>query len=162
MVKKKKSPTPRQLGPSHQDLYTCQLFLVTTLVQTLCKYYSRFIMAFNPQNNTMKGGFSSIFCFVLFAAPVAHGSSQARDWIQATATPHHDYGNTGPSTHCTRLGIEPLPLQRQLPDPNPASPQWELLKDIPYRWKTKIKWVYLICDWHKALYQTSWTINIFG
>ena len=52
------------------------------------------------------------FLFYLFifknviAVSVAYASSQARDWIWATAVAMPD-----PLTHCTRLGIKSTPLQ---------------------------------------------------
>ena len=64
-------------------------------------------MQFSPS----RGGvcFSTLFFFFFFsfsAAPVAYGSSQARDWIWAASM-------TYALSRCTRPGIELLPPQRQ-------------------------------------------------
>ena len=48
--------------------------------------------------------------FPPIAAPAAHGSSVASDWIQATAiTCTTAVAMPDPLTHCTSLGIEPMP-----------------------------------------------------
>ena len=39
---------------------------------------------------------------------------------------YHSCSNTRSSTHCTKLEIKPVPLQRQYWIPNPTAPQWEL------------------------------------
>ena len=50
------------------------------------------------------------------AAPVAYGSDQARDWIQATAATHAMAAATlDPLTHCTEPGIKPEPPQQPEP-----------------------------------------------
>ena len=49
--------------------------------------------------------FISFIYLFLMAIPMAYGSYQARDWIQAVAVAMLD-----PLTHCTRLGIKPMSL----------------------------------------------------
>ena len=52
------------------------------------------------------------FFFFLIAAPEAYGSSQARDWIQATAATYTPaVAMWDPLTHCAGLGIKPTPSQ---------------------------------------------------
>ena len=46
------------------------------------------------------------FFFFLMIAPVTHGNAQARGSIQAAAASTPD-----PLTHCTGLGVEPVPPQ---------------------------------------------------
>ena len=63
------------------------------------------------------------------ATLVAFGSSQARDWIQATAATYATAAATpDPLTHYTRPGIEPAPpqpLESLQLDSSPAAPQQE-------------------------------------
>ena len=64
------------------------------------------------------------------AAPTADGSSQAREWIRATAV-NYAKAVAIPDilTHSSRLGVKPAPPQQpellQL-DSWPTVPQWEL------------------------------------
>ena len=52
------------------------------------------------------------------AAPMSYGSSQARDWIQAPAV-IHTAAKPDPLTHCTMVGIKPMPPQQpELPQLN--------------------------------------------
>ena len=52
--------------------------------------------------------FFFFFFFLLFrVAPKAHGGSQARGWIGATASLYHSHSNTGSLTHWARPGMEP-------------------------------------------------------
>ena len=45
------------------------------------------------------------------AAPMVYGSSWAKDWIQVTAATYASIAvSQDPLTHCTGLGIEPMPL----------------------------------------------------
>ena len=81
------------------------------------------------------------YFFLFWASPTAHGGSQARGWIGATAAGlHHSHnsgseprlqhttahGNTGSLTHWARPGIEPttpwFPVRFLS-----SVPQWELL-----------------------------------
>ena len=78
---------------------------------------------------TYPGGSTLLFfCFLLFllfrAAPVAHGSSQARGQITtAAASLRHSHARS--LTHGARLGIEPASLWI-LVGLVTAEPQWEL------------------------------------
>ena len=59
--------------------------------------------------------FLNLKFFSFLAALVAHGSSRARDPIQArTVTYAIAAVMLGPFTHCTRLGIELMPPRRQV------------------------------------------------
>ena len=59
----------------------------------------------------LRGKINSFFFFSFMAAPMACGSSQARDQIQATAAIYTTARATlDPLTHCAGLGIEPMPL----------------------------------------------------
>ena len=50
------------------------------------------------------------------ATLMAYESSQARDWIWAAAVTYTAAVATpDPLTHCTRLGMEPAPLQQPEP-----------------------------------------------
>ena len=59
-------------------------------------------------------GGAEIFFFLLFrATPTAHGGSQPRDLIGATAASlHHSHSNTG-----SELRLQPPPQLRATPDP---------------------------------------------
>ena len=55
---------------------------------------------------------TQLFFFFFMAAPIAYGSSQAKEYIRATAAIYAGAAATpDPLTYCTRLGIEPVPLQ---------------------------------------------------
>ena len=56
-------------------------------------------------------GFLNFYLFIFMAAPGAHGSSWARDRIQAAAATYAKaVAMPDPLTHCPRPGIEPKPL----------------------------------------------------
>ena len=105
-------------------------------------------------------GFFFFFFFGLFtAAPVAHGGSQARGWIRATATGlHHSYSNAGfelrfwPTpqltdgslTHWVRPGIEPA-TSWFLVGFASASPQREL--------PSYVSFLFLLCQRELGSYE---------
>lgn len=47
----------------------------------------------------------------LMAAPLTYGNSQARHQIRAADASYYSCGNARSLAHCTRLGIEYMPLQ---------------------------------------------------
>ena len=57
-----------------------------------------------------------LFLFNFMAAPVAYGSSQARDQILATAVTYAaTVATPDPLTYCAGSGIEPAPPQQPKP-----------------------------------------------
>ena len=53
-----------------------------------------------------------LFCFVFRATPAAHGGSQARGWIKATAAGlHHSHSNEG-----SEPSLRPTPQLTAMPD----------------------------------------------
>ena len=61
---------------------------------------------------------TTLFCFVFFlmATPMTYGSSQAREFIKATAATYSTAAATpDPLTHYSRSGIKPTPLHRSEP-----------------------------------------------
>ena len=96
------------------DPWSALAFIQGSSFRPTCSYSSHSVSEKEQRCFLVKacGIFQGVFCFVLFrflftAAPMAHGNSQARGQIWATAAGrHHSHSNTGSLTHWAKPDIK--------------------------------------------------------